>query len=79
MAELAENQLPGAIRSTMMRKTRESVKIPGTIDALVGLVEDSVMFFFACGIVAMGGVLWAVPVALPLWRAFLEDILALRT
>jgi hypothetical protein len=79
MAELTENQLSRAICGTMLRKARKSFEIFSTVCALVCLMEDSGMLFFAWGIIAMAGVVWAVPVILPLCRPLLEDILALRT
>ena len=79
MAELTENQLPRTICSAMLRETRKSFELSCTVGAFVRLVEDTVMFFFARCIIAMAGVMWAVPVTLPFWRPLLEDILTLRT
>jgi hypothetical protein len=53
--------------------------LSGTIRAAVGAVEDGVVAELAGGIISMGRVMGAMPMVLPLWRPFLENIVALRT
>jgi hypothetical protein len=79
VTKLAENQLSWTVASAVLGKSWETFEDQFTVGTLVVRVENSVMFFFARGVVAMARVVRAVPVILPFWRSFLKHGLALCT
>lgn len=78
VAELAEDYLAWAEGCAVVSEGGQVGGLVGAVEAGVGCVEDSGVFGFAGGGVAVGGVVRTVPVVLPFGGGFLEDFGAVR-
>jgi hypothetical protein len=76
MAETAENQLPRAGGSPVLRQGWYGRKFKATGGASLRCVEQSFVLMVTEGCITTERIIWAVPVVLEFLRPFLEDLTA---